>query len=814
MELEFKGRAAHRVSVRDLVEFLLRTGDLAGGGDFTGPSRGLEGASFHRKLQAGRPEGYKSEVYLSHLVTTSRGRIEIQGRIDGMWPEAGGLMLEEIKTLKRPWGGHADPLHWAQLKVYGAIVAREQKLERLDLQLLYHEIHSGRSIPLRQSHGRAELEDFLDALAEEFSEWTSAQSSWVKRRNESLEGALFPFAKLRPGQREIMELAAATIQSGGRAFIEAPTGIGKTLSALFPATRALASGVINKVFYITAKTSGRAIAEQALAEMRQAAAHLRSLTLTARERVCFKPEGADTCDPRLCPYAKGYHDRIKPALREALDLEELNRETLLKLAATHHVCPHALSMDLVPWADLVVGDFNHAFDPSARLNPYFSEGHRSPFALLVDEAHNLPDRAREMFSAELDAGKLLRAAAAFESRDPGVARALKALLSTLHGLAPSDTGSPLAYESGGERWFPHAGLDGQRCWISREAPASLNPSLEAFLEQAEAFISREESFPGRQELIDAFFQIWTFNRVLDSFAPNYAAVLEAFPSLRLRLFCADASPQLKAILESIHAAIFFSGTLGPLAHYRDQLGGVEGDSLLELPSPYPPENLRLVIHRRLATDFKARWETAAEVARTLQRFVAARSGNYLIFFPSYKYLTRVQEDLRPLLPSKVELVAQTSRLSEREKEAFLARFAKKPSGTLVALGVLGGVFSEGIDLVGDRLCGVAVVGVGLPQKGVERELIRQQMEERHGNGFAHAYAYPGMTRVRQAIGRLIRSETDRGAALLIDARYDQPVYRSQLPAWWHPVEIGSTDELPGHLDRFWAESEPGQGKFF
>lgn len=817
IELEFKERAAHRVSVRDLVEFLLRSGDLVGESDFSGPSRGLEGASFHRKLQSNRPEGYQSEVFLSHIVTTAKGRIEVQGRIDGLWTEPQGLVLEEIKTLKRAWSGQANPLHWAQLKVYGAIVAREQRHDRLDLQLLYHEIHSGRSHPLRQSFWRTELEDFFDALVEEFSEWTAAQFSWIKHRNESLKGALFPFSKLRPGQREIMELVSATIASGGRAFIEAPTGIGKTLSALFPAVRSLADGAIGKIFYLTAKTSGRAIAEQAIAEMRNAAAHLRAVTLTARERLCPKPpplEAAAVCDPRLCPHAKGYYDRLKPALREALNEEQLNREAILRVAASHQICPHALSMDLVPWADLVIGDFNHGFDPSARLNPYFSEGNRSQFALLVDEAHNLPDRAREMFSATLDAHALRAIAAAVELGAPGVAQSLNSIAGKLRSLAPEDPESPIAYERSGGRWFPHIDADGQRRWIARHAPAALVDSLEAFLAQAETFLSLEDSFPGRTELMEAFFEVFAFNRVLESFASNYAAILDVSPTLRLRLFCADASPQLGAILESLHAAIFFSGTLGPLDYYRAQLGGAEGDHLLELPSPYPTENLRLVIHRRLSTDYKTRRETAAEVARALQLFVAGNTGNYLIFFPSYKYLAHVEQELRPLLPSKVELCAQSSRLSERDKEAFLARFAKKPSGTLVGLAVLGGIFSEGIDLVGDRLCGVAVVGVGLPQKSVERELIRQHLEDRRATGFAHAYAYPGMTRVRQAVGRLIRSEVDRGVALLIDSRYDQPIYRSQLPAWWHPVEIQSTDELPAILADFWAAGEPGQGRFF
>lgn len=771
-----------QVSVRELVTFVLQSGDLGGGGNFVSANRALEGTRGHQRLQKSRPSDYQREVAVCRRIEFADFVIEIKGRIDGVVPRLGGAEIEEIKTTARRWTGPADPLHWAQVKIYGAIYAQDHQLPECELRITYLDLSSGETVDFREHFSVAALAEFFDSVVTEYAEWIHAHRQWCALRDESIRALAFPFKEFRAGQRAMAVAVYKTLKNRGRLFVEAPTGIGKTVSALFPAIKSLGEGRVEKIFYLTAKTIGRAVAEKTLQEMRGDGLRLRALTLTARDKICFN-NGAP-CDLKTCPYALGYYDRVKAAVRAGLAHESLTRDELQNVARAHQVCPFELSLDVALWVDVIVCDYNYAFDPSASLKRFFGEEPRQ-YAILVDEAHNLVERAREMFSAELDKGELSALAREIAEDLPACGKALRKLASRF---------------TADESWMERGGAA-----VSKEAPTNLAQPLKRFLEEAELWLAQNNPSAFRPALLELYFRALAFQRVLDSFNDRYLSMLE--PSGRLRLYCVDPSALLAAILKTSGPAVFLSATLRPLSFFRESLGGDPVDSMLQLDSPFARENLLVLVNPRIATRLRARESSFDAVAELIAALVEGRTGNYLVYFPSYEYLARVLERFRTLAPS-VRVEAQTSGMSEPERERFLAHFHASPDETLVGFAVLGGIFGEGIDLVGERLIGVAVVGVGLPQICLERDLVREHCQARGLPGFDFAYAFPGMNRVLQAVGRVIRSEMDRGVVLLIDDRFRQRSYRDLFPAWWSPEFVESSTAISETVARFW-NSQPG-----
>jgi len=755
-----------RVSVRELVEFVLRTGGLGRESVFTGPRRALEGARAHQRIQKSRPDDYEAEVFVSYDLATPNLTLRVSGRIDGLTRELDQWRIEEIKTLSRPHSGQADPLHWGQAKCYGAMLAKTDPNPpaMFELQLTYLELATGRLNEHREVISREELESFFDAVVREYLAWAEAQAAWEAQRNMSIAALEFPFAVYRPGQRQLAVAVYRAIRDQHQLLAEAPTGIGKTISVLFPAIKALGEGKARKIFYLTARTVGRAVAQETISVLRAKGLHLRAVTLTARDKICFKE--ADRCEALECPYATSYYDRIKPALRDAFDTAVLDRGAIEALGRRHSLCPFELSLDIARWADLIICDYNYAFDPGSYLRRFFDDD-PGEYIFLVDEAHNLPERARDMFSADLDFSRISEDAKVVPS---GTAEALR----SLHIEASETTMLP-------------------------SLPEALVAASKDFLAVAEQRLIRNEGGPSHDRLLERYFEITRFMRVAENMDAGYSIILAPHG---LRLFCADPTVQLQEALKRADATIFFSATLSPLLYFHEILHAEKKTAQLQLTSPFPQQNLSVLIHCQIDTTLKQRLQTAPDVANAIVAATSQRTGNYLVYFSSFQYLQDVLERVRPL--TNAMLLSQSPQMSETERDAFLQTFTRDPARTQIGFATLGGIFGEGIDLVGDRLSGAIIVGVGLPQLCLERDLISQRFAARQLDGYDFAYRFPGMNRVLQAAGRVIRTETDRGFVLLIDRRFAETRYRNLLPPHWSHAQWVRNDAAIRDLSAaFW-----------
>ncbi len=777
------------VGVRELVEHVLRSGDLKV--EFTGTSRAADAIRLHQRIQGERPPGYAPEVAVSRRVETPEVALAVGGRIDGVFAERAVPVIEEIKTTRRSpleCLREENPLHWGQAKLYAFIYAAEHGLEEVGVQLTYARLDTGETREARRHFPVADLAAFFENVVGRYLEWAVRISNWQGQRDASIRGLPFPFDTYRPGQQEMVTAVARCLGRSERLFIQAATGIGKTLAVLFPAVERLADGTCDKLFYLTARTTGRLAAEKALEELRARGLHLKSLTLTAKEKICVTPQAA--CHPEECEVARGHYDRLPAARRAMFASEAWTRAAVADAAHRFHVCPFEFALDLSQWADLVVCDYNYAFDPAAYLRRFFQE-EAGDYIFLVDEAHNLVDRSREMFSAELHKKPFLDLRRSVKGALPAVYRHLGRIntwmLATRRRVETA--GAPIA---------------------EPEAPEALYPLLREFMGAAETWLEKNLRSPFREALLERYFEAGGFLRVAESFDASYAACSDAAgDELRIKLFCIDPSRQLGEALNRCRAAVFFSATLSPLDYFKTLLAS-EPAAALTLASPFPAENLAVFVADRLSTYYRHRERTAPEVARILDRLVRPHRGNYLLFFPSYRYMRMVLEAFRAANPD-IDTVVQAPGMGEREREVFLERFAADTPRTLAGFAVMGGIFGEGIDLVGTRLAGAAIVGVGLPAVGLERELIRAYFTDHLEQGFEYAYMYPGINRVLQAAGRVIRSETDRGVVLLIDQRYGSPHYRRLLPEAWQPVSIRDAARFAEPLRAFWSERGAGCG---
>jgi DNA excision repair protein ERCC-2 len=778
-------KTALSIGVRDLVEFVLRSGDLEA--EFAGGSRAADAIRIHQRIQHARPAGYAPEVAISYQVDTPAVMLAIAGRIDGVFENAAIPVIDEIKTT----GGKPEeclreenPLHWGQAKVYAYLYATERGLADIGVQLTYARLDTAEARETRRYFHVAELQLFFEDLVGRYLEWATVIIAWGRQRDDSIRHLEFPYGTFRPGQLEMVNAVTRAIQDGSRIFIQAATGIGKTMAVLFPTVKSIADRASAKVFYLTARTTGRMAAEKALDELRGRGMRLKQLALTAKDRVCFNPGSA--CRPEECEFAKGHFDRLPEARRSMFQEDAWTRETVAAASRRFQVCPFEFSLDLSRWADLMICDYNYAFDPKAYLRRFFLDV-TGDYTFLVDEAHNLVDRSRDMFSAELRKQPVLKLRRAVKTALPGVHRSLGQINTWMREARRrcEATGAPMA---------------------ETDAPEELYPLLRAFLASAENWLEKNMKSPFREELLERYFEVGGFLRVAEQFDDSYATCFETLSrDLRVKLFCIDPARQIGAALNRCRSAVFFSATLTPLDYFQTMLASESAETLV-LPSPFPPENLGVFIADRLSTYFRHRDRTKPEIAAIVRSLIQQHKGNYLLFFPSYQYMRMVLESFRSAAPD-TDVIVQEPGMSERQREVFLGRFETDNPRTLVGFAVMGGIFGEGIDLVGTRLSGAAVVGVGLPAVGLENELIREYFADRLEQGFEYAYMYPGINRVLQAAGRVIRTDTDRGVVLLIDQRYGSEHYRSLLPDYWRTRCVRSRDEFADVLLNFWGFGE-------
>lgn len=775
------------LSVRELVEFVLRRGDLGGGG-FSSPLRALAGTKLHQKIQKSRPASYQKEVRLEKRLTCEGVNILLRGRIDGLVSEPDHLWLEEIKTLQSAWPPEPDPLHWGQAKIYAALYGETLPFASATLQLTYVRLHSGQIAEFREQHSFSDLQAFFQTVLASYLKWITDLEAWNRLRNSSLETVLFPHGRYRAGQRGLSVKIYHAIAREKRFFVNAPTGTGKTISALFPALKALGKGHGSKIFYLTSRTLGRLAAEKALGNLRQQGLRLRSVTLTAKNKICFNAEGAG-CDVTVCPYAIGYYDRIHAATRDLLACEDISRSNIEAVARQHQVCPFELSLDASLWSDVIIGDYNYVFDPGVSLKRFFQDEPR-PYVFLIDEAHHLGDRCREMFSAALHEASFSQIKKRSPDTPPGCVRAARAVARKFHLLAPEENPpGPQPVEIGG-------------------IPEEFIEALLQFTKKAESHFVEEGSSAGNEDLLGLYFEALAFLRTHDELDPHYRIWREGpAADLKVVLDCVDPSARIDRILRQGRAAVFVSATLLPLEYFARVLGARRDDPALSLDSPFDPGNFGIFIADKIAVDFKNRAATSASVAEMIHGSVRSRKGNYLAFFPSHQYLRAVAAELEKL-PAFCRFLIQAPDMNEGDREAFLAEFQPGTGVPLLGLAVMGGIFGEAIDLVGDRLIGTIVVSVGLPQICFERNLTQSLFSQNGVSGFDYAYTYPGFNRVLQAVGRVIRTETDRGIAVLIDRRFSEPRYRRLIPSWWHPKKVADSRDLEHSLGEFWQNIPP------
>ena len=773
-----------KIGVRALVEHVFRSGDL--NFDYFSQHRAVDGIRAHQYVQQNRPDSYQPEVSIGYYHESSNYIIELGGRIDGVMIDDGKLVLEEIKTTSCDTDQMVDrknPVHWGQLKTYAFIYAHCHKVSEIVGQLTYVNPANWKMAEFKQPFDMADLKTFFVDMIQSYQKWAEHQIVWKEVRINSVNALKFPYDQYRPGQRQMAIAVYRTIVNQENILIQAPTGIGKTMAAIFPAIKAFGRQSVGKLFYLTARTTGKAMAENVYEFLEQNGLKFKAVTLTAKDKICFCPE--KSCHPDACQFAKGYYDRLNDAIWEGLMFDRLNQDRIASLAIKFTICPFEFSLDISQWADGIICDYNYVFDPRVFLRRYFSENdHRH--ILLIDESHNLVDRSREMFSAQIDKESFLKLQRLVKGKLEGLYQCLTRI----------------------NHWFLNLSRGAHRKaqeWSDSELSLELLTLLNQFVPIAKKWLRLNISTSYRETLLEHYFNILRFLHVAEALDSSYTiCYTKKKDRVSVKLFCIDPSHQLAQVLKKGLATVFFSATLTPLHYFRFLFGCNLDTKSLILPSPFSRENFAVFRADHISTYYYQREKSKVSLCKLLGIFTQNKLGNYLIFFPSYAYLKMIHALYLKTAPD-ADVIVQTSDMSELDRSMFLKRFKSENSRTLVGFAVLGGVFGEGIDLVGDRLCGAAVVGVGLPGVTLERELIRKYYENKEKQGFEFAYQFPGINRVLQAAGRVIRTEKDRGVVLLIDSRFVRSAYAKLLPNHWQPVRIFPTDQLHRFLKEFWQK---------
>jgi len=762
----------HEVSVRMLAEYACAAGSLASGAMMQRRMR--EGREGHIAIQSLLPACWQAEAPVSRDVAIGGVQLRVQGRADALYLHDGCVEIAEIKTTRGdPYHVCQDdyPAHWAQAEIYAHLFCANEGCEEAEVSLIYTGVQGGRQ-QFKRRFTANELAGRFESYALPYAAWLKEEDRWKQDSEPTLQNLRFPFENYRDGQKEMARTVFRALNGkGARSLIEAPTGIGKTAASLYGALKALGKGRITSIFYLTARTTGRRAAENALGLMRKSGLKIRSVTITAKEKVCFmnKPDCA------LCAYGDGYYDRRREALREAMQREVFGPEEIEDLARAHEICPFELSLDLTEIADVVICDYNYVFDPRVRLKRHFDK--KSLAGILIDEAHNLSDRAREMYSAVLSGEKVhavrMRIAQVFGKNDP-LQRSMEALEAALT--------------------LPDAEYDARR-----EAPEAIVQAAAAFADQAEKLrVSDEDS-------VELMLECGWFAKVARQFDEAAYRVLVrpegANDHIEVKLWCYAPEKYLDRSFSRVGGAALFSATLAPMDFYARMLAVPDRGRWLSLESPFPKENL-YVARIPVSVKYRDRNETMEHVCRAIHAMSEAHPGNYLACFPSHAYLMQAYKYYCTRFPGEY-VICQETHMSEAKRQRFIAQFQSNPQRSMVAFIVLGGVFAEGVDLPDDRLSGAAIISTGIPQVNPEAELLRELYDDGFEGGTDTAYTYPGFRRVLQAAGRVIRTETDRGTVLLLDARYGAEKYLELMPAHWQVHKVTSMSTLNRQLNLFW-----------
>lgn len=776
-----------RISVRSLVEFIMRSGDIDNRIAGADKDSMLLGGKIHRKIQRRMGSDYHAEIGLKFEVPCKGFLLMIEGRADGIIETPEGIVIDEIKGVLKDLNLLKEPVgvHLAQARCYAYIYASQKKLEEIGIQMTYCNMETEEMKRFQSVYSFQELDTWFWELIGKYEKWARYQIQWKGKRNQSIKEIEFPFT-YREGQKDLVVSVYRTILRKKKLFIQAPTGVGKTMATVFPAVKAMGEGLGEKLFYLTAKTITRTVAWQAFDTLKEQALRMKVIVLTAKEKICFCEE--TNCNPDACPYAKGHYDRVNDAVYELITTsDEMSREILEEQARKWQVCPHEMSLDIAEWVDAVICDYNYVFDPNAYLRRFFGEGNKGEYLFLIDEAHNLVERGREMYSAQIYKEDILKIKKLVKDRDEILARKLNdcnkqllALKRECDGLQVLDSVSHIYLKL-----------------------MALMTEMERYLEDC-----KEEEI--RQEVLNLYFSVRTFLNIHDRLDENYLiySELEDSGRFKLRLFCVNPANCLQEFLDKGNSTIFFSATLLPIHYYKKLLSTSKEDYAIYAESPFDPARRQLILGTDVSTKYTRRGEDMyRRYARYLIQVARTRIGNYIAFFPSYRFMEEVYEVFVDLLKEdqEIEYVMQSQYMSEEAREIFLENFEEDRKHSLMGFCVMGGIFSEGIDLAEDKLIGAIIIGTGLPQVCRERELLKNYFDAHGLRGFDYAYLYPGMNKVLQSAGRVIRTDEDRGVILLLDERFRDGRYQETFPREWKEYALCNVENVEDYLETFWRK---------
>lgn len=841
-------------SVRNLVEFILRGGDIDNRSGRMITDAMMEGSKIHRKIQRSMGENYQAEVPLALAIEAEEYMLVIEGRADGIaygeFPNQNSekeaytqdtfldrtgkseemVYIDEIKGVYRNVATMEAPVyvHKAQAMCYAYIYALQNHLDQIGVQMTYCNLDTEDVKLFQEVFAWDALADWFGNLIAEYRKWADWQIMWRRKRQESIQNLEFPYP-YREGQRKLVGDVYRTIRRGKNLFLQAPTGVGKTISTIFPAVKAVGEELADRIFYLTAKTITATVAKETFGLLREQGYQAKIIQLTAKEKLCLcgntaiEQEAADQdnpypdfpqikleCNPQNCPYAKGHFDRVNDAVFELLQASDLfTREEILAQARKHRVCPFELSLDVATWCDNILCDYNYVFDPNVYLKRFFQDSSKEKYLFLVDEAHNLVDRSREMYSATLYKEDILAVKKIMKPHNQAIARTLdkcnKAMLD-----------------------FKRECENYSVC----ESVGVLTFYLMRLVSQMEEFFEKPREFPDKKTVLDFYFELRNFVNIYDLVDENYVIYDEMQEDGRfmIKLFCVDPSKNLQKCIDKSVSTIFFSATLLPINYYKRLLSTKEDNYAIYAQSTFDETQRLLAFGRDVSTKYTRRGPAEYEkIARYIRAAIRSKKGNYMVFFPSYKMMQDVydvfvrverESDTRngvavsdepniaeESLEESLTIIMQHSNMNEAEREEFLQAFEQEDGGTLVAFCVMGGIFGEGIDLKNDRLIGAVIVGTGLPQISNEREILKQYYDKQGLSGFDYAFRYPGINKVLQAAGRVIRTQEDRGIIVLLDERFLQSDYNALYPREWKNRIVGNVETVDAEICKFWENTK-------
>lgn len=771
------------ISVHALVDYLFRSGDIDE--RVFNQSTMSMGTKLHLYHQGKQSNNYISEMYLKDDFEVGKYIVTLDGRADGVIFSNGEITVDEIKsTVANLYDFYKENEHWhlSQAKCYALMVMKKYNFKEVNIRLTYINQIDKTEMVKNYKSTFDELSNEVTGYIKEYLKFYEFLEKKIKERNESVKNLKFPFKSFRKGQRELAKYSYGIASNGGVLFVEAPTGIGKTMSTMYPFVKSFENNKNDKLFYLTAKNPGKLVAHNSVEILKENGLKATSIIISAKDKVC--PYLDKGCNPDDCPLAKGYYTKLKEVLNFALtNYSSFDEKLLNEISSKYLMCPFELSLDLSLYSDIIICDYNYFFDPIVYLKRFFDEN-KFTTSILVDEAHNLVERGRKMYSASIDISSFKEAKKAVKNLDhKKIKNAIKRITKLFSTYSEYPDGNTT--------------ID----FLTQKELNSINAYLLASID-----VSKTHHNFATSEFMNFYFELNKFNKLLEFYDETFSLYVSKNKKyISINLFCLDPSNLIRNSMNKIKGKVIFSATLKPSDYYIDLIGGAKTDPYLMLPTPFDKNNLLLLVAPHISIKYKNRSSTIQTVASYIKEFISTKQGNYFIYVPSYEYLSQIKDYL---IDPSFDLLVQEKDMLDTDKINFLSFFKEKPNRTTVGLAITGGAFGEGIDLVSDRLIGVIIVGVGLPQLCYERDLIKSYFDKKSLNGYDYAYVDPGINKVLQAIGRLIRSESDKGVALLVDDRYLSEKYHDIFDSSLNNYQVvTSLNEMKQLASSFWKKSD-------